>query len=178
MRLPGPPCASDLSGSPSGTRPHLRICPMPYPPGGHYQRRSQGTSRWTSASDTRKLGHPRCDRTPRCGSDPFPPARSRGVQMVSLGSHSQNRPRPVGWELESQMKRHWPSSLPFGVPTYSLLRWPRRLMWMITGDRSFEAQRGALPPGLLLKNYRREHGSEKLNNIMGHQLLDAVILKI
>lgn len=51
-------------------------------------------------------------------------------------------------------------------------------MWMITGDRSFEAQRGALPPGLLLKNYRREHGSEKLNNIMGHQLLDAVILKI
>jgi len=48
-------------------------------------------------------------------------------------------------------------------------------MWMITGDRSFEAQRGALPPGLLLKNYRREHGSEKLNNIMGHQLLDAVI---
>ena len=76
------------------------------------------------------------------------------------------------------MKRHWPSSLPFGVPTYSLLCWPRRLMWMITSDRSFEAQRGALPPGLLLKNYRREHGSEKLNNIMGHQLLDAVILKI
>ena len=107
MRLPGPPCASDLSGSPSGTRPHLRICPMPYPPGGHYQRRSQGTSRWTSASDTRKLGHPRCDRTPRCESDPFPPARSRGVQRDPWGPRSQNRRRPSGWELESQIRGHW-----------------------------------------------------------------------
>ena len=37
-------------------------------------------------------------------SDPFPPARSRGVQRDSSGPRSQNRPRPSGWELESLLR--------------------------------------------------------------------------
>ena len=36
-------------------------------------------------------------------SDPFPPARSGGVQRDSLGPRNQNRPRLSGWELESQI---------------------------------------------------------------------------
>ena len=39
----------------------------------------------------------------RLESDPIPPSRSRGVQRDSLGPRSQNRPRPSGWELESQI---------------------------------------------------------------------------
>ena len=39
-------------------------------------------------------------------SDPFPPPRSRGVQRDPWGPRSQNRRRPRGWELESQIRRH------------------------------------------------------------------------
>ena len=41
-------------------------------------------------------------------SDPFPPARSRGVQRGSLGPRSRIRARTSGWELESQIRRHPP----------------------------------------------------------------------
>ena len=37
-------------------------------------------------------------------SDPFPPTRYQGAQRDSLGSRSQNRPRPGGWEHESQIR--------------------------------------------------------------------------
>ena len=37
-------------------------------------------------------------------SDPFPPARSRGVQRDPWGPRSQNRRRTSGWELESQIR--------------------------------------------------------------------------
>ena len=39
----------------------------------------------------------------RLESDPFPPSRSGGVHRDPLGPLSQNRPRPSGWELESQI---------------------------------------------------------------------------
>ena len=39
----------------------------------------------------------------RLESDPFPSSRSGGVHRGPLGPLSQNRPRPSGWELESQI---------------------------------------------------------------------------
>ena len=37
-------------------------------------------------------------------SDLFPPTRSQGAQRDPLGPRSRNRPRPSGWELESQIR--------------------------------------------------------------------------
>ena len=43
-------------------------------------------------------------------SDLFPPTRSQGAQRDPLGPRSRNRPRPSGWELESQIRRPPPCS--------------------------------------------------------------------
>ena len=107
--------SGDLSGSPSGTRPRLRIRPTSCTRG---PLGDQTTSIEASFdfSVQRSLKYPHV--RPQMGnfatasrreSDSFPPTRSQGAQRNPLGPRSRNRPRPSGWELESQIRGHPPS---------------------------------------------------------------------
>ena len=66
-------------------------------------------------------------------SDPFPPARSGGVQRDSLGPRNQNRPRLSGWELESQIWGPPPSLFPYAsqAPLIPGLRGPTWKIYLL-----------------------------------------------